>query len=109
MNYISDAQQRISIYRKLAQAADKSALEEIRSELRDRFGKLPPAVELLLQTTEIKILAGDKKLSAIETEGAKLKLIRNREPILIGGKFPRLVKKEARAKLNEIKKLLLAL
>jgi transcription-repair coupling factor (superfamily II helicase) len=109
MNYISDAQQRISIYRKLAQAADKAALEEIRSELRDRFGKLPTAVELLLQTTEIKILAGDKKLSAIETEGAKLKLIRNREPILIGGKFPRLVKKEARAKLNEIKKLLLAL
>jgi hypothetical protein len=38
-----------------------------------------------------------------------LKLTRNREPLLIGGKFPRLTKKESKAKLNEIKKLLLAL
>jgi transcription-repair coupling factor (superfamily II helicase) len=109
MNYISDAQQRISIYRKLAQAADKSAVEDVRRELRDRFGKVPEAVELLLQTTELKILAGEKRLGAIETEGAKLKLIRNKEPILLQGKFPRLQKKEPRAKLNEIKKLLLVL
>jgi transcription-repair coupling factor (superfamily II helicase) len=109
LDYIREAQQRISIYRKLAQVLDKSGLEEVRSELRDRFGPIPGAVELLLQVTELKILASDKNISAIETDGAKLKLTRNGEPILAGGKFPRLTKKEAKAKLNEIKKLLLSL
>ncbi|MGZ8939290.1 MAG: TRCF domain-containing protein, partial [Limisphaerales bacterium] len=109
LNYIREAQQRISIYRKLAQAIDRSAVEEVKRELRDRFGPVPPAVELLLFCTELKILAGDKRLSAIETDGAKLKLFRHKEPILIDNKFPRLTKKEPKAKLNEIKKLLLAL
>ena len=108
LNYIREAQQRISIYRKLAQATDKTGLEDIRKELRDRFGPIPAAVELLLTVTELKILAGDKSISAIETDGSKLKLFCNKEPILIGGKFPRLTKKEAKAKLNEIKKVLLA-
>jgi transcription-repair coupling factor (superfamily II helicase) len=108
LNYIREAQQRISIYRKLAQAIDKNGVEEIRRELRDRFGPVPPAVELLLVVTELKILASDKRISAIDTEGSKLKFFRNKEPILVGGKFPRLTRKEPKAKLNEIKKVLLA-
>lgn len=109
LDYIREAQQRIAIYRKLAQAIDKSGLEEIKRELRDRFGPLPAAVEFLLQVTELKVIASDKNISAVESDGSKLKLTRAREPILVGGRFPRLVKKEAKAKLNEIKKLLLAL
>jgi transcription-repair coupling factor (superfamily II helicase) len=109
LDYIREAQQRIAIYRKLAQAIDKSALEDIKRELRDRFGPLSPAAELLLQVTELKILASDKDVSALESDGAKLKITRNREPLLVGGKFPRVTKKEPKAKLNEIKKLLLAL
>jgi transcription-repair coupling factor (superfamily II helicase) len=109
LNYVREAQQRISIYRKLAQAIDRSGVEEVKRELRDRFGPVPTAVDLLLFCTELKILAGDKRISGIETDGAKLKLFRNKEPILIGEKFPRLTKKEPKAKLNEIKKLLLAL
>jgi transcription-repair coupling factor (superfamily II helicase) len=108
LNYIREAQQRISIYRKLAQAADKSGLEEIRAELRDRFGPLPPAVELLLQVTELKILASAKSIAVLETDGAKIKLTRNKELIQVGGRFPRLTKKEPKAKLNELKKILLA-
>ena len=109
VDYIAEPQQRIGIYRKLAQAIDKSGVEDIRRELRDRFGPVPEGVELLLQVTELKIIAGDKSITTIETDGGKLKLTRNKEPILVGGKFPRLAKKEPKAKLNEIKKLLLAL
>lgn len=108
LNYIREAQQRISIYRKLAQAIERSGVEEVKRELRDRFGPVPSAVEMLLTCTELKILASDKRITAIETEGAKLKLFRNKEPIQLGGKFPRLSKKEPKAKLSEIKKLLLA-
>jgi transcription-repair coupling factor (superfamily II helicase) len=107
--YVSEARQRIEIYRKLAQATDKLSLDRLRDEMRDRFGRLPPAVELLLQATELKILASLRGIQVIESKEDKLMLTRNGDFITLGGKFPRLMKKDARARLNEIKKLLLAL
>jgi len=48
-------------------------------------------------------------VNSIETKEDKLMLQRNNDYITLGGKFPRLAKKEAKARLSEIKKLLLAL
>jgi transcription-repair coupling factor (superfamily II helicase) len=108
-NYVTEPQHRIDIYRKLAQATDKAALENLSKELRDRFGPLPPPVELLLAVGELKILASEKSVTAIEVEEDKLKITRHNDFITLGGKFPRLTKKEARARLKEIKRLLLAI
>jgi len=107
-HYIAEPQHRIEIYRKLAQATDKPALEALQKELRDRFGPLPAPVELLLLVTELKILAGEKSVTIIEVRDDKLMLTRHDDFIMLGGKFPRLTKKEAKARLKEIKKLLLA-
>ena len=108
-NYVTEPHHRIEIYRKLAQATDKPALENLAKELRDRFGALPPAAELLLQIGELKILASEKAVTAIEVEEDKLKVTRQNDYITLGGKFPRLTKKDAKAKLKEIKRLLLAI
>jgi len=107
-SYITEPHHRIEIYRKLAQATDKSALDALQKEMRDRFGPLPPPVELLLAVGELKILASEKSVTAIEVEEDKLKLTRHGDFITLGGKFPRLTKKEAKARLKEIKRLLLA-
>jgi transcription-repair coupling factor (superfamily II helicase) len=108
-NYVTEAHHRIEIYRKLAQANEKPLLDALQKELRDRFGKLPEAVELLLAVGELKILASDKNVSSIEVADDKLKLIRSGDYIQLGGKFPRLTKKDAKGKLKEIKRLLLAI
>jgi transcription-repair coupling factor (superfamily II helicase) len=108
-NYVTEPQHRIEIYRKLAQTTDKPALDALQKELRDRFGPMPPPVELLLQIAELKILASEKSVTAIEVEEDKLKITRHNDFITLGGKFPRLAKKEAKARLKEIKRLLLAL
>ncbi len=108
-NYATEPQHRIEIYRKLAQATDKPALEILQKELRDRFGPLPGAVELLLLVAELKILAGEKGVTVMEVKEDKLMLTRQGDFITLGGKFPRLTKKDAKARLKEIKKLLLAL
>jgi transcription-repair coupling factor (superfamily II helicase) len=108
-NYVTEPHHRIEIYRKLAQATDKTALESLQKELRDRFGPLPPAVELLLAVAELKILASEKNVTGIEVEEDKLKLVRLGDFVTLGGKFPRLTKKETKARLKEIKRLLLAL
>ena len=108
-SYVTEPQHRIEIYRKLGQATDKPALDALQKELRDRFGPLPPPVELLLAVGELKILASEKAVTAIEVEEDKLKITHHNDFITLGGKFPRLTKKEAKARLKEIKRLLLAI
>jgi transcription-repair coupling factor (superfamily II helicase) len=108
-NYAPESQHRIEIYRKLAQATEKPALEALQAEMRDRFGPIPPPVELLLTVAELKILASERNISVVEVKDDKIMLTRNKEFITLGGKFPRLTKKDAKARLKEIKKLLLAL
>jgi transcription-repair coupling factor (superfamily II helicase) len=108
-NYVTEPHHRIEMYRKLAQATDKPALEALQKELRDRFGPLPAAVGLLLAVAELKILATEKNVTDIEVEADKLKLVRAGDFITLGGKFPRLTRKEPPARLKEIKRLLLAI
>ena len=108
-NYVTEPQHRIEIYRKLAQAGEKSALEGLQAELRDRFGSLPPQVDLLLLVAELKLLASEKAVTEIEVKDDKLMLTRHGDFITLGGKFPRLTKKDAKARLKEIKRLLLAI
>ena len=108
-NYVTEPHHRIEIYRKLAQATEKSALDDLQKELRDRFGPLPPPVDLLLAVGDLKILASEKNVTSLEVEEDKLKLIRSGDYIQFGGKFPRLTKIEPKARLKEIKRLLLAI
>jgi transcription-repair coupling factor (superfamily II helicase) len=107
--YISDSRQRIEIYRKLAQASDKPALQSLEKEIRDRFGPLPAALQLLLLIGELKILASDRAITSIEVKEDRLMLTRNNDFIMVGSKFPRLTKTEPSARLKEIKKLLTTL
>ena len=109
LDYISDSRQRIEVYRKLAQATDKSELDALEKELRDRFGPLPASVKLLLQLAALKLLAAEKHVTVLETEGNRLKLTRNNDLLMPGGKFPRLSKTTAQARMLEIKRLLLAI
>jgi len=108
-SYIPEPQHRIEIYRKLAQVTDKAALENLTHELRDRFGPLPEPVEFLLEVAALKVLAGERGITAIEVKDGKLMLTRNADYLMLGGKFPRLTGKTARARLSEIERLLLEL
>ncbi|MCS7337470.1 MAG: transcription-repair coupling factor [Verrucomicrobiae bacterium] len=108
-SYIPDPVQRIEIYRKLAQAPDATALNNLAAELRDRFGPVPPEVELLLQISELKILAAERGVTSVEVKDDKLMLGRRGEFVTVGGRFPRLKQRTPRARLNEIKQFVLAL
>ena len=108
-SYISDPRHRIEIYRKIAQIDDKPSLQSLEKEIRDRFGPPPRALGLLLQVAELKMLAAERGVAAIEVKEDKLMLERNNDYIMVGTKFPRLTKKEASARLKEIRKLLMAL
>jgi transcription-repair coupling factor (superfamily II helicase) len=107
--YVSDSRQRIEIYRKLAQTSDKKALDDLERELKDRFGPIPPALQLLMQVGELKVLAAARGITVIEVKEDRLMLTRNNDYIMVGSKFPRLSKPDAAGRLKEIRKLLMSL
>ena len=66
-DYVRDLPVRLGLYRRIAALANEAEIEAVAAELEDRFGKLPPEVENLLQVVSIKGLcreAGVEKLDA---------------------------------------------
>ncbi|MBO7521814.1 MAG: DEAD/DEAH box helicase, partial [Opitutales bacterium] len=72
-SYIPQAQLRVDIYRRLELCASGEEIGRIKSEMLDRYGKIPPSVEVLFRLAQIRIAAEIAGISKVETEGAKLK------------------------------------
>ena len=100
--YISETPERIAAYRRINEVATQESLDSLRKEWRDRYGRMPAAVENLLLLTELRISAAARKIAVIEVKEDKLMLTRNADFILLGGKFPRLTKQKADEKLREL-------
>jgi transcription-repair coupling factor (superfamily II helicase) len=54
--YIEEENQRLRIYKKIAGAQDDGTLSEIRAELEDRYGELPPSVRNLMDAASLRLL-----------------------------------------------------
>jgi transcription-repair coupling factor (superfamily II helicase) len=68
---VSDENLRMTFYKKIASASSDERLEEIRNELRDRFGALPPNVDNLLHFVRVKRFAQSLGVVSIVREGAR--------------------------------------
>ena len=104
--YIKENRLRIQAYRKIAGVAAVDEVEELRREFRDRYGKLPREVRLLLQCAEIKILAAQAHVDVVESKADKIMLSQRGQLFQVGGKFPRFTKIRPEDKLTELRKLL---
>jgi len=71
-HYVPDIRLKIDLYRRLCRAVALEELAELRRELIDRFGPLPPAATRLLDRMELRILAARWKIDAIHLEDAYL-------------------------------------
>ena len=63
--YVGDEAERLSLYRRLAAVKTAEELEQLRDELRDRFGPTPVEVENLLESVRIKLLAASARVSSV--------------------------------------------
>jgi transcription-repair coupling factor (superfamily II helicase) len=70
-DYIGDENLRMTFYKKIASAKDDQRLEDIRNELRDRFGAVPPNVENLIDFVRVKRVAKELGVLSIVREGAR--------------------------------------
>ena len=104
--YISETRLRIDFYRRLALAETPAALKQIESDLRDRFGSYGGEIKALFLVTEIRVRAEQKNLLLVETDGSRLKCLRNTgrrdDFVMHGTRFPRLAAPKPLARLREI-------
>ncbi len=64
-DYVPSDRQRMEIYRRLARCTCGEDVAQLRSDLVDAYGPMPPAVVTLLDQAEIRVLAGALGIQSI--------------------------------------------
>jgi transcription-repair coupling factor (superfamily II helicase) len=72
--YVPDMRMKIDLYRRLTRVTNRDELADIRSEMADRFGSLPPPVERMAQFAELRIAAARWGIESIGREEGYLVL-----------------------------------
>jgi transcription-repair coupling factor (superfamily II helicase) len=65
-SYINDSKIKLSFYRKLANCNSLDDVSAVRIEFADRFGKIPPIVDNLLQVEELKVYMKNARVKLLE-------------------------------------------
>ena len=71
-DYVADPDQKVVLYKKIASVSSFEALEEVRAELLDRFGKLPEEAENLLTIVDLKLRARDLTIPSIRVKEGRI-------------------------------------
>ncbi|MCC7086132.1 MAG: transcription-repair coupling factor [Pirellulales bacterium] len=67
-SYISDMRMKIDLYRRLSRVSSDDDLRDLKSEMADRFGPLPPPVERMAKFAELRIAAAGWHIESIGRE-----------------------------------------
>ncbi|MDI3269163.1 MAG: transcription-repair coupling factor [Bacillota bacterium] len=72
--YVPSPRAKVDIYRRLRGVSTQEGLEELRQELKDRFGELPSVAEDLLGLERLRLVGTRLHLLSIAEEGKSLRL-----------------------------------
>ena len=73
-DYIRDTNQRLMVYKRLTSISSDEELGEMMREVTDRFGRIPPLVENLLEVVRIKILLKRFLITSADYNGREIVL-----------------------------------
>ena len=68
-DYCHDVHERLTLYKRMANCATREALDTLREELVDRFGKLPDAARALFETHRLRIASQPLGIARIDATG----------------------------------------
>jgi transcription-repair coupling factor (superfamily II helicase) len=94
--YCSDVHERLSLYKRLADAETREALEALREELVDRFGELPEPARALIECHMVRIAARPLGVTRVDAthEAVQLQFMKN--PPVDGAKVIDFIRKKGR-------------
>jgi transcription-repair coupling factor (superfamily II helicase) len=73
-DFVPEEPQKLELYRRLGRVATDAGLAEMRHELLDRYGSLPPPVERLLEVSQLRYRAEEAGLVSVGLEDGQLVL-----------------------------------
>jgi len=73
-DYVPEEPQKLELYRRLGRLVSDAGLTEIRAELLDRFGPLPPPVDRLLEVAQLRYRAEEAGIISVAREEGRLVL-----------------------------------
>jgi transcription-repair coupling factor (superfamily II helicase) len=97
--YCSDVQERLTLYKRLANCKTREELELMREELVDRFGLLPEAARALLDSHLLRLLAAPLGIARVDATHEALQLQFQKDPPIDRGKIIALVQKRKNMRL----------
>jgi transcription-repair coupling factor (superfamily II helicase) len=74
VDFIPEVALRLQLYRRLADLQTESAIEEMRTELTDRFGPLPPEISGLLFQIQVKLRSSRANVTAITSDDNQINI-----------------------------------
>jgi transcription-repair coupling factor (superfamily II helicase) len=94
--YCSDVHERLSLYKRLADAESLESLDALREELVDRFGELPDAARALLECHRVRLAARPLGVARVDAthEAVQLQFVKN--PPLDGAKVIAFIQRKGR-------------
>jgi transcription-repair coupling factor (superfamily II helicase) len=95
--YCSDVQERLSLYKRLADADTREQLDLLREELVDRFGELPEAARALIECHRVRVAARALGVARVDAthEAVQLQFVKN--PPLDGAKVIDFIRRKGRS------------
>ncbi len=68
-DYIPSQDAKLDVYRRLSTIGEAPAIEDVRLEIRDRFGPLPPAAEGFFHVAQLRVLGASLGIEGIMVRG----------------------------------------
>ncbi|MBI4162012.1 MAG: hypothetical protein HY509_06165 [Acidobacteria bacterium] len=72
-DYLPDPHQRLFLYKRISSARTGAEIEEIRRELEDGFGRIPPAGVILFELARLRVLAASIPVQTLEWSANSLR------------------------------------
>ncbi|OIJ17684.1 transcription-repair coupling factor [Anaerobacillus alkalilacustris] len=78
-SYINDSKQKIDMYKRFKSIESKEDIEDLQSEMIDRFGDFPQEVNYLLKIASIKLLAQKEQVESITEDPQQCSIVLTEE------------------------------
>lgn len=98
-DYCTDVHERLSLYKRLANCETAERVDDIQEELIDRFGRLPPQAQALIETHRLRIAAVPLGVRKIDASDAAISMQFLPNPPIDAMKIIELVQKNRHIKL----------
>jgi transcription-repair coupling factor (superfamily II helicase) len=73
-SYVPEENQRLRLYKKIAGAATEAAINEVRSEMEDRYGSLPDATVYLLEAAQLRLECERMGVAQVDRKRGELQI-----------------------------------